>query len=330
MATIKTPRLFLGNYINFKFEKIIERHSARGEWKHIPYINDYKNIFVQMPNGDIIDFATNKKMDVYSFDEIDSLNISKEVEGVTNLISLSKYYADIATFLKNVDLILNLINVELEQSNSWLPKENLTLQPNGAFSYSGELTEAQKIIMTMNDNMDFAANEVQEDAENIEVDDDLYIGFLVEREMDAYYSDDLQLTDSTYLAKDVLINMLPQVKLLKKTERGYIDVKLNIPVKVITAADLILLKEAGYQYLNGSDTQFHIAETIGICNVIKLSDFLNNLGGIINPNENIENQINNYYEGLKKLYMYDKVSDIKYPKIESVLKRSLTIGKKVN
>ena len=53
-----------------------------------------------------------------------------------------------------------LINVELEQSNSWLPKENLTLQPNGAFSYSGELTEAQKIIMTMNQH--YLAPEIME------------------------------------------------------------------------------------------------------------------------------------------------------------------------
>ena len=40
MTKINKPEYYLGNYVDFRFEKIIERHSARGEWKYIPYIKD--------------------------------------------------------------------------------------------------------------------------------------------------------------------------------------------------------------------------------------------------------------------------------------------------
>ena len=332
MTKIEAPKLLLGNYIKSRLEKIIERHSARGEWKHIPYINDYKCLFVQLPNGDIIDYETNKKIDFYEFEELDNLQITKELFGVTNLMPLTKYYSDVKVFLNNIELVLSLLNQRLEQSNGWIKKENLMLQSNGLFTYSGELTEEQKIIMTMDDNMSFAfnGNEISSTPESIEIDDNLYIGFVVEREMDVYFTDDTEFIDDSFLAKNVFCNMLPEVKILRKTERGFIDVKNNVPVKEINVGEVKFYKENGYNYLKDISSQFYIHEQIGVCNIVKLSEFLTNLGGIINPEKDIEAQINEYYSGVEKYYIYDQMPSIKYPNMKSILKRSLSIDKKVN
>ena len=89
-------------------------------------------------------------------------------------------------------------------------------------------------------------------------------------------------------------------------------------------------KENGYNYLKDILSQFYIHEQIGVCNIVKLSEFLTNLGGIINPEKDIEAQINQYYSGVEKYYIYDQMPSIKYPNMKSILKRSLSIDKKVN
>lgn len=330
MAKVKAPKMFLGNYVKFSLEKIIERHSARGEWKYIPYINDYKRLFVELPNGDIIDYETNKKIDVFKFEELENLEITSEVRGATNLVPLTKYYSDVNAFLNNIEFVLSLLNQRLDQSNGWIKKENLTLQANGLFTYSGELTEEQKIIMTMDDNINFAfnGNEISPTSESIDVDDNLYIGFLVEREMSAYYVDDFEIIGDPYLDKNIHCYMLPKVRLFNKTEKGYVDVKNNAFAREINISELKMLIDNGLKYLEVVPNYFYIKETVGVCNIIKLSDFLNNLGAFINPNEDIEVQINACYSDVEKFYMYDKVSPIKYPEIKSILKRSLTINKK--
>lgn len=326
MTKINKPEYFVASYVKFEFEKIIEHHSARGEWKYIPYIKEYKNLFVKMPNGDIFDVQSMNKVNYIDFDDLNNYTNNIKNTIITNLMPLSKYYLDEKSFLQNMDLALELLNLYLEQSGSWINKNELILNESGNLVYTGKINEKQRFIMTFMDKINLAMTNNSEITDNnsYEIEDNLYIGYIISEEKIAYESpEDLTMEYKEFI-RNLNFKLNPRVKILKKIMGEYIDVYTGEVVNVIDDTQLSQLKESEKQKLSFVIHYLHKEKDIGVASIIPLSKFLNESGIIIDNSKNIEEQINDYYEKVVPFHITDNIPTSILPRRDVILTRNLT------
>lgn len=326
MTKINKPEYFIGSYVKLNFEKIIERHSARGEWKYIPYIKECKNLFVKMPNGDIYDVQSMDKVNYIKFDDLNNCNQNTKNTTITNLMPLSKYYPEERIFLQNIDLALKLLNLYLEQSGSWINKNSLILNESGNLVYLGKINEKQRFIMTFTDKINLAmANDSEiTDNNSYEIEDNLYIGYIISEEKIAYESPEDLTMEYPEFIRNLNFKLNPRVKVLKKITGKYIDVYTGEFVNVIDDTQLTQLKESETKKLSFVIHYLHKEADIGVASITPLSNFLNESGIIIDISKNIEEQINDYYEKVVPFYLKDNIPNTILPRKDVVLTRNLT------
>ena len=326
MTKINKPEYYLGNYVDFRFEKIIERHSARGEWKYIPYIKDSKNLFVKMPNGDIFDVQSKEKIEFISFDDLSNQEEKTKQKVVTNLVPLHKNYLDEKSFLKNVNLSLELLNFHLEQSGEWIIKDNVTIDKNGLFNYSGLLNDKQKAIMTSYDNIMLAlsnnGNQLVNNTYTIE--DDVYVGFELSEEIILYNDLDEWEIGNVDFVRTLNFKVNPRVRLLRKEGNKFRDYYSNELVYIIDEEKLKKFREEELINVLSMTDIIHSEHVIGVTSVLPLSDFLNQTGIIINSEETMDKEINEYYDMVTPYYINDEIPDCLLPKNNVVLTKNLT------
>lgn len=326
MTKINKPEYYLGNYVDFRFEKIIERHSARGEWKYIPYIKDSKNLFVKMPNGDIFDVQSKEKIEFISFDDLSNQEEKTKQKVVTNLVPLHKNYLDEKSFLKNVNLSLELLNFHLEQSGEWIIKDNVTIDKNGLFNYSGLLNDKQKAIMTSYDNIMLAlsnnGNQLVNNTYTIE--DDVYVGFELSEEIILYNDLDEWEMGNVDFVRTLNFKVNPRVRLLRKEGNKFRDYYSNELVNIIDEEKLKKIREEELINVLSMTDIIHSEHVIGVTSVLPLSDFLNQTGIIINYEETMDKEINEYYATMMPYYINVEIPRCILPKNSVVLTRNLT------
>lgn len=326
MTKINKPEYYLGNYVDFRFEKIIERHSARGEWKYIPYIKDSKNLFVKMPNGDIFDVQSKEKIEFISFDDLSNQEEKTKQKVVTNLVPLHKNYLDEKSFLKNVNLSLELLNFHLEQSGEWIIKDNITIDKNGLFNYSGLLNDKQKAIITSYDNIMLALsnNNIQTVDNSYTIEDDIYIGFEVYEEIICYNDPDVWAMGNEGCVRTLNFKIKPNVIILIKDNDNYRNYYSDEIVNIIDKEKLNIIKEHNASYIANITETIHFESMIGVSGIMPLSSFLNQTGIIINSLDDMEKEINEYYDMVTPYYINDEIPDCLLPKNNVVLTRNLT------
>lgn len=315
MAKVEKPELFYGNYVKFELKNTSSECPSKGKavnWSYIPYVHDYKTLFLRTANGDIVDFKTMQKVSVIDFQILTSLQVDTPQLCVTNLVPSATYYCDEYNLLDNPILITGLINNYFEHFGGWINIKNISLDDKGLFEYNGKLTKEQELIMTAEEIIDHSLEFGNTSANNISYDvpENLYLAFVVKK-MNVPYQEGI-LTN--------IYKMFPEVKLLQKTDDGYIDFVTKNKIKEFFVSDM---EESVFKSIYFANNNLYAQEIVGYCNFINLENFLITSSITINPKKDIASQINPYYNDVDPVILNQRIPNIPYPSLESVLKRNL-------